>query len=1282
MALPYSTPVNNLKQHLDWLQKEKQNIPPQNSKAKAKHLREMPRKPALTQPLSRMAPSVSHAHPNTPQNDIVDLTVMEDELVTQKGNTMQHDHKLSWSPKKAASPTRRPPSKKRKSESYEEKGRPKDRGAESIIEQHESTHGKSPSQSSNCLPNQICDSEEDFDDMFEEMDIDLVSLKSPLFVVNTMATAKLPPNPPEQPNNLLHSHPQYPLPEWNSKSKHELHDLQEEWRMQLYKQLQQQVELLEAGSSNTSGFSELKTSTKKLETELKLLTEKISEITAINLTSHAYLTPTSRVRQSPTKEAISTPVLTRPPQPPISKTQLPLAPVSPSEHRLDKLGRHHKDASAISISFEPPLSPSSLSMEEAPYPVFQDPKSDNYLDDVGDEDLALISIDDQQKAWTVDEDSPQFRTLGFDISSPRDLRSNLNINQYKGKSPVQRRKPLSPLEPTTVDNSPPNARVSNSVRPSTQTAVFTPNYYQKDMHFPWSKDVVKALRETFKLEGFRTNQLEAINATLSGKDVFVLMPTGGGKSLCYQLPSVVQSGKTSGVTFVISPLISLMQDQLEHLTENQIAAFVINGDMTAQERSKVFSLLSESDLRVQIVFVTPEMLAKSSAIDKAISDLYDRQKLARIVIDEAHCVSQWGHDFRPDYKLLGELKHRYPDIPFIALTATANNTVQTDVKHNLNISNCSMFKQSFNRSNLFYEVIPRNKNVLNDINTFINKKHRGHCGIIYCLSRKNCEDVATKLRDEFGFRIHHYHAGMLKHERTSVQTDWQKGVYKIIVATVAFGMGIDKSNVRFVIHYSLPKSLEGYYQETGRAGRDGNKSDCVLYYSFKDSASYTHLIDKGDGDWQTKQRHKLMLRQVVAFCENKIDCRRKLVLGYFNENFDPSQCEASCDNCKAKGHYIEKDVTDLCMKALDLIDIIVDERVTMLYCVDVFRGSRLKKVVDKGHDKVPGFGSGSELSRSDAERLFHLLASEGIIYEVNTPTKTGFVVQYIRVGSKGARDLRNGQRTMKMTFNKAAISNSTRTGSGPVILSKQRQLPKEAAVDDIDDYLDDDFDPEYFPVVQGSNSEFQNLDGPRSNSAVQHIPKTRQNAHSRPHLAEQNVAVSQSNSVVQHVPEIRRNATSRPPLINALSGLDPYLQDIKNRCFEELKRQRDRICAVRKVGAMSVFTNTSLADIAEKLPEDRRTWLTVKDATEDQIDRYSQKFASVVEKFIEEKLENLGDASAFQGTRVGFEENLDVVQQTQIPVSRSPFFAQNQQSAQDFVPNVMEQCRKLKVQIC
>ncbi|KAI0385773.1 hypothetical protein F5Y04DRAFT_156519 [Hypomontagnella monticulosa] len=529
---------------------------------------------------------------------------------------------------------------------------------------------------------------------------------------------------------------------------------------------------------------------------------------------------------------------------------------------------------------------------------------------------------------------------------------------------------------------------------------------------PWFKDVRRALKDRFRMTGFRHNQLEAIDATLAGKDAFILMPTGGGKSLCYQLPAVVTSGKTRGVTVVVSPLISLMQDQVEHLTALNIKAASYGGDKSKGERAEIHEQLKERnpELHIQLLYVTPEMINKSQAFLDCLDVLYQNKRLARLVIDEAHCVSQWGHDFRPDYKQLGDFRHRFPGVPLMALTATATQNVILDVKHNLGIEACEEFSQSFNRPNLYYEVLRKEKDNIESIAELINSKYSGQTGIVYTLSRKSAEKIAEKLK-EHGIAARHYHAGVKAHEKPLIQREWQEGIVKVVVATIAFGMGIDKSDVRFVIHQSIPKSLEGYYQETGRAGRDGLPSECYLYFGFGDVTSLKKLIADGDGSEEQKERQRNMLNTVASFCDNQSDCRRVEILRYFGETFDKAQCGKTCDNCLNNEVFEQKDYSEYAVAILIIVR--SQEKLTLNQCTDFIIGKR--RLADYDDETRPYRGIAKHLPKHEIHRIIDRLVVEHALREENIFNKTvKMAFQYFRVAS-GARAFLNRQRRLFLT---------------------------------------------------------------------------------------------------------------------------------------------------------------------------------------------------------------------------------------------------------------------------
>ncbi|EGC37811.1 hypothetical protein DICPUDRAFT_5670, partial [Dictyostelium purpureum] len=517
-------------------------------------------------------------------------------------------------------------------------------------------------------------------------------------------------------------------------------------------------------------------------------------------------------------------------------------------------------------------------------------------------------------------------------------------------------------------------------------------------------------KKTFGFNQFRENQREIINSVLDSKDTFVLMPTGGGKSLCYQIPGLYQQG----VTIVVSPLISLIEDQVKFLLALDYPAAALCSGITSDDAKKVFRDLRSNSPKTRLLYVTPERVASNETFMDILGDLYQKGKFMRIVIDEAHCVSQWGHDFRPDYKELSILRKNFPSVPILALTATATEKVRNDIILNLNMKKPVCFKQSFNRPNLYYHVMKKPKDVSKQMAEFIKKQYPDKSGIIYCLSKYDCEKISGDLNTEYGIKSAYYHAGMEIHSRNQVQDRWQKGRIKVIVATIAFGMGINKPDVRFVFHHSIPKSLEGYYQESGRAGRDGLKSHCILYYKWADKLRIETLImlsSKENGTHYNLKESKTNLNKMVSYCENDTDCRRSLQLSYFGEKFDKSKCGKTCDNCSLDSPISEKDVTQ---EAKEIVKIVekVGNTETLTTIVQILRGSGIKKIKDLvdscGLKSLHGVKK--SWKQTDIEKIAHELIIRGVLKELVTQNSYGSTFSHIGLGDY--RNLANGRDTI------------------------------------------------------------------------------------------------------------------------------------------------------------------------------------------------------------------------------------------------------------------------------
>jgi ATP-dependent DNA helicase RecQ len=480
-----------------------------------------------------------------------------------------------------------------------------------------------------------------------------------------------------------------------------------------------------------------------------------------------------------------------------------------------------------------------------------------------------------------------------------------------------------------------------------------------------------SLKHYFGYDSFRLGQRDVIAAALEGQDLLVIMPTGGGKSICFQLPALLKPG----VMVVVSPLIALMQDQVTALQVNQISATYLNSSLSQAETRDRESQLLRGEIK--LLYVAPERLFNPAFLG-LLKQVKERVGLSAFTIDEAHCVSEWGHDFRPEYRRLAELRDRYPDVPMMALTATATDRVRQDMLHQLRLRDPYVHLASFNRPNLYYEVRPKHRNLYDEVLQYVQKNEGS--GIIYCSSRRQVDELTAKLQRD-GISVLPYHAGLNDRDRFSNQTRFLRDDVQVMVATVAFGMGINKPDVRFVIHHDLPRNIESYYQEAGRAGRDGEDAACILYFAPKDIRTIDWMIDQkvnpatGEPLEQEQRIARQQLRQVIDYAEGTV-CRRTIQLSYFGEPF-PGDC-SNCDNCRNP-----KPLENWTVDAQKFLSCVArcQERFGMNHIIEVLRGSKGQRVIQKGHDKLSTYGIGKDKTADSWKHLSRTLLQQGLMDE-------------------------------------------------------------------------------------------------------------------------------------------------------------------------------------------------------------------------------------------------------------------------------------------------------------
>lgn len=483
---------------------------------------------------------------------------------------------------------------------------------------------------------------------------------------------------------------------------------------------------------------------------------------------------------------------------------------------------------------------------------------------------------------------------------------------------------------------------------------------EETLNQPLMSAAKAALKKYYGYDTFRPMQDEIISRIFNKQDALVLMPTGGGKSVCFQIPAIV----LDGTCIVVSPLISLMKDQVEGLKSIGIEAAFLNSSQTASEQREIEDNLFYG--RLKLLYVSPEKV-----VSQGFLPMLKKIQISLFAIDEAHCISAWGHDFRPEYTQLKFIKAQFSDTPMIALTATADKLTRRDILNQLQLADPEVFVASFDRPNLSLNVRSGQKRI-EQIVEFIKTKPN-QAGIIYCMSRKGTEDLADKLQ-RHGFKAKYYHAQIPAAERAKVQEDFINDNIQIVCATVAFGMGIDKSNVRWVIHYNLPKNIEGYYQEIGRAGRDGTKADTILFYSMQDVMVMRDIMSQQENF--NAVNHELQLSKMERMLQyaDSLICRRKMLLNYFGENYEQN-C-GNCDVCKNPPQYFDGSV--FAQKAFSAISR-MNEQVGMGLLIDVLRGSQRQEIIGKGYDKIKTFGAGRDISFADWQFYLNQMVNQGLL---------------------------------------------------------------------------------------------------------------------------------------------------------------------------------------------------------------------------------------------------------------------------------------------------------------
>ena len=705
--------------------------------------------------------------------------------------------------------------------------------------------------------------------------------------------------------------------------------------------------------------------------------------------------------------------------------------------------------------------------------------------------------------------------------------------------------------------------------------------------YDWDEEVNEINLKKFGYAKFRPNQREIINASLCDRDIFVCMPTGGGKSLTYQIPALVNDG----VTIIVMPLLSLIQDQTTYLQGCGINVLFLNSENTLKlDYDKFFHSENEDDL-YKMIFLTPEKIAKSMKTMNLLSNLYNEGLLVRCVVDEAHCVSQWGREFRSDYLNLKILKQKFPKLPILALTATAPNKIRDDVINQLGMKNTVFFRSSYNRKNLYIEIRKKTKGFIEEIAKFIKEEYPNDSGLIYCSTKKNCELMAKELKTKHKISCSFYHASLTEQRKNKIQERWKNNRIKVIVATVAFGMGINKSDVRFVIHSSMPNSFESYYQEMGRAGRDGNESKCLLFYSPGDRKAIEFLVSTTNLDKNKLSESLRKITQMVDYCEEQFMCRRVMALEYFDEKFDSKDCNSMCDNCNKNLSCIQKDFTKESLIILNFVKNCTDKllKITISQSIDYLIGKNGKQHMSwPANDKNKG--ALIKITPEIIKKIFRKIILLGYIneYLVNNGNN---IYSRIEISQKGINYL----------FNK---NSNLQNNLDNIFISLKGEPKKKEEESDEEDIVE-----ESSIIESGNKNENETSEKKERKSETRKKRKKKKNGINND---EEDFGLCENRELFDKL--LIRLKKKRDEILQRENGNidnDDNDEEFHLDAFKENKKE---------LALDEIFTDNGLKDLCRKLPTEE------KELTDDNIygvnkislKTYGKEFLPLIKDFIEE----------------------------------------------------------------